>query len=430
MIKNCLKNASFLLFIGATATWSASTFGTTALGESRTWTTGPQAGMAGAGGALIGDAAYNPNWPSQMVFSDKTAFDLSMDMQNTWVEAQGQTGRLSDFNIGHLGMAIPMSGAGALGVGYGLAYRKSFQITPEDSTLGSSDWNGSIYRFVFSYGYRLNRTISLGVTGAFYNGEDVLLRTQSLLPNSEQSSLASARISGLRSEEIFTSRYYGQMALGGGLSVVFPNWGVVLGYEHPTTLTREERLSLNLLRDSTVQSLSGIRTIQIKDSLYTTVKKSEFKTPTVLRAAMFADVSRRQTLLADVQLDLRSQTAFPYAISQKSNESVEVAEFAFNVGLGYFLWGSRNDYDAYMKKISWSAGLEYQDGYIDDMMQVKGALGTHLPIGRRGALMSFNLYGGWRTNNHDAFSISEYFSGMNITFTGIGQWGKSSRRYR
>ena len=60
------------------------------------------------------------------------------------------------------------------------------------------------------------------------------------------------------------------------------------------------------------------------------------------------------------------------------------------------------------------------------MNEYAGALGYGMPLGKRGAKLDFALYTGVRQYD-EPISGNETFWGLKIGFTGIGDWGESSR---
>jgi long-chain fatty acid transport protein len=116
-----------------------------------------------------------------------------------------------------------------------------------------------------------------------------------------------------------------------------------------------------------------------------------------------------------------SQQNFDGTMPTLTDETVEL-QASRKAALIYQLEGSGLHYDGFFKRHTFRVGGWYKALYLKDANEFGGTLGTGLYLGRRGTKIDIDLLGGARSAQED-----EAFFGVELTLTGVGNWGESSR---
>jgi long-chain fatty acid transport protein len=118
-----------------------------------------------------------------------------------------------------------------------------------------------------------------------------------------------------------------------------------------------------------------------------------------------------------------AQQSFEGTMPTLAGDSVAL-QTSRKAALVYQLEGSGLYYDSFFKRNTFRVGAWHKSLYLKDAEEWGGTLGTGIYLGRRGTKIDLDLQGGARTSQ--AF-FDEAFFGIELTLTGVGYWGESSR---
>jgi long-chain fatty acid transport protein len=117
---------------------------------------------------------------------------------------------------------------------------------------------------------------------------------------------------------------------------------------------------------------------------------------------------------------------------QNFEKSFEKSRLDANTGeaVSYFaeykITGTGLYYSTFLKRNNFGMNVWYSEKYLKDVNEYGTSLFSDMWIGRRGTLVGFALFGGYRQAKEPYWA--EPFFGFKLNLTGVGNWGTSARR--
>jgi long-chain fatty acid transport protein len=417
-----MKTIFFLLIVIAfQISYSASSYGLDAFGE-ESWPLGAREaamGNSGAAGFRQGISVLNP---ARAAYDVKTFFSATLAYDETmYTDNNNKSDASTSFRFPLMGMSIPAGFLGNIGFTYWQRYNKDFEYLSKDEASGEEtqlEFKGGMFELIPSWAFRfpgLFRSLAFGV-----NYHLVLGNEHSKFSFKPGQGTGSTHyeyiISNMEIHDEVSTRSSGGY-FGYALQYHMRAWDFMISVVPEHTIDRE---------------YSGrYRMLNIRDSIVSFKDSSQQKIPMQLGASLAFRPTKRHGLNLD--FFQRNWNGDEYLIENRQAYGV-AAQTAPNLqrllGIGYEYVGSGRYYDPYLVKTSYRGGLSWQKLYTEGAEEFAASLGAGLPVGKRGALFDFAIRGGLRDSNADLTKFSEPFYGLNFTFSGLSNWGESSRRRR
>ncbi|NLB63108.1 MAG: hypothetical protein GX801_03250 [Fibrobacter sp.] len=353
--------------------------------------------------------------PARLAFDRKTSFMVSLDYQGFYQSSanMGRDGtKLSSFALG-----FPLGAFGAIGLGMWEVYSNDFYAQSiQDADTFSVDYFGSLTELSPSYALRLPgfmQPLALGIAWRVPTGH--LHRNIKRYPekiDSEQEYWQK----DLLLEDISHATWGKSGSSPGYLAFSAQfyqrNWSMYCGFAQGHTLNKKVYLRQAVgIIDTTAQSTN----IQ------------EFKIPRQISVGFNYSLSSWLSLSADVQSMAWDNEKLPTLSGLGLKEYDLSADRQMIYALGLQKEGSSKFYESFIARSSFRLGGWYKDWYLDEVHEWAGTVGMGMPLGKRGAKLDVAIAAGHR----QATSFdNEWFWTLGMSFTGVAEWGQSSRRIR
>lgn len=397
--------------------WSFSSFGFNSLGEEQLPLDARQAAMGNSGMAMT-NTGYNILNPASIDFNDQTHFTVAGSFENVNIENKNL--ELSGLNssINYVNMNFPIGFLGSIGVAYWGHFAKNFsaEIEYDDGDKEEFDFDGGTYEIAPAWSFRFPgrlRKLSIGATWHFVMGHD--RHSFSYYPESQGDELVdqmAAKETVIRKIDIHTSP-----------SSENPGYFTTSAQYHSKIcdffISYSNEYSID--RDYTITNIAGS-----KDSLVSSFKELEQTIPAMLGTGVVFRFIPRLTLAADFFMSNWKDKDYTIMNQDGFNVSDSIsADVQQRLGIGVEWSGSAKYFDPIYKKLSYRVGFTHENLYIDDVDEYAVSLGSGFPMGKRGSKIDFAIKRGVR--KAAANDTQEKFWRLNFSFSGIGNWGKSSR---
>ena len=414
----CFLNLLFLL--GYISSFSASLSGSKGLGEESWPLDAHRRSLGYSGEAFCDKKTYSLLNPARTAFNEKTSFSTTLDFGSTRINEKGQTGVQGNFKIPNINFAFATP-YGTLGLSYWQRYVKNFQFkSPSslDSLETSMEFKGGTSELAPSWATAFGRNFALGMIFHLIMGREtryaeipVSSPQQELYPNISKTTLfEKVEVRNLFSNESFWKR------LSFSAQAHFKTWDAFLSSTMPYSFDRE---------------ITSRSYLDNGDSLILPRDTVNQKMPLRIGGGVFYMPVPRWGVSMDIWKDFWETSAI--SIHNAPGFSVSAQQSAndeLRVGAGVERFGSGRFYDPYLEKSSYRIGGTYQRMYLEKKDRFLATTGIGLPLGKSGAQADISLEGGWIGRLSDENSPPEYVMGISLSFTGISNWGQTSRRYR
>ncbi|MGL1934724.1 MAG: hypothetical protein OCD01_06875 [Fibrobacterales bacterium] len=406
-----IRKSLLTLVITTLPLWAASTFGINQLGVPQSPNLAKGISLGGANATLLDDAHSLTN-PAKMAFNNKTSFAAGLIFESV---EYGKTTE-SGFNIPYISMSIPIGPAGNISLAYFQKYGYDFhyeQLVGADSLKTTIE--GAIAEIVPSWSITLFDRFAIGVNYHHPMGAtQVYEENYQRVKNTTVSYESDAQIGYVATSVQFSGK----------------GWALYLGYQPEYTI--KQLYSGDIAFKENVQDTSLYFTDANKNQsevIFKTEKEQTYGAKISVGGSMRLNDRHILSVDGDYQRWDGINAVSPLTVVTEKRETA--LNDAFSAGLGYQLTPSRRAYDFYLKRVSYRAGVQYGQLYVDDATEVKGSVGFGFPLGtRRVSNLDVSFYYGIRGLGADDPQYEEHIIGGAISFTGFGDWGKSSRRYR
>lgn len=418
---------SFLIF--PMNSFTQTTMGAQSLGAEMWSTSAANAGRGQAGMARIREGASVHN-PAANAFDDQTLFSAKLGFgwfRNTGNSCEGCVQEGENWSndgftssVDAVQMSIPMGGFGSLGFVWWQRFRKDLEVqtTDPDSNSAKLNHRGGVFELVPTYSWRLPREMRFLALGAAWHiplGREN--KSFELRQPGESGSFLPQEVVHYemnRTKWSLDETHSPYSAQGGYPSLSLHwrarRWDYVLGFSFPHRLQSDATYFLGTSQLDTLVASSITNYIHV---------------PGMWRVG----ISIRPNVKHTISMDFHGRAPMNNGQTLLSEE--KAGQSTYMAALGYQREGSGQFFDSWQRKMVFRAGTWFQTWYEEEIYEFGGSFGAGMPLGRRGARLDFTLRAGHRAMLVDGSGgWDEAFVGIDLGLTGIGAWGKPSRRYR
>jgi long-chain fatty acid transport protein len=347
--------------------------------------------MGNAGMASIEGYGASISNPSKTAFNRKTTFQAIFESDLNYLEDNETSNTMSSTGIPFVGFNFQAGKFGHLGFIYFQRFEKKFSYTPltSSSPYIKRLYQGGIFEIVTTYARSLGRNHSIGLSYHFLWGQERSIESVDFTSSNQSQfqdligDTTEVRWPGSYPAFSYTGRYQ-------RFNIAF-RASVPLGYQR--------------------QAVKKIYAVETESN---TVQ--DFTLPMALSAGVSYKKSDNEEFVADFSTSDWDQSLEPGSINR-----------AFHFGLGYEYSGTGGQYDSYYKKLKLRGGTGYERLYVREVDVYKLAIGAGVPLGTRGSLLDVAVEYGHR-GDKQVHAIQEDYVKLSIGLTGMGVWGRSSRR--
>jgi long-chain fatty acid transport protein len=375
----------FAIFLAVAVCSAASLIGTEGLGM----TPHPQ-------NAAVVRNGFAPINPAINVFENKTVFGTAILYEHATAQDGNNSISLNSFTVPSISMVLPLGFLGTFGIGLEQKYFANNRLELLEPTLDANILFTSrvgIYELTPSYSIRLPYLLSDFAIGASYriffgNSYQVLERGKSDNWGSDAWMAKNVYITK-KEEASFESSDNWWRNFGGSLHLHRKTVDYFFSYF--PSVQMEKNIKENIQFNNT-------------DTLGAAKKTEPFKLSKIFGTGVHFRFWQNQNLSL---------------VYEHQNPAVSYfAEYKIT-GTGFF-------YSPFFKRNNFGVNAWYAEKYLEDVNEYGGSLLSDFWLGRRGTLIGFAFFGGWRQAKEPYWD--EPFLGFKLSLTGVGNWGTSYRR--
>ena len=412
-----------LFLIAAQLSFGAGLIGLDALGTQGDGASASVKGMGNSGNALV-ENEYSLLNPAAMAFNQKTVFSATFGMSDGNFTYDGKKGKQSQFSLPIIAFDFPMGVWGNLGFSYFQAFNKQFEYEQgKDYYLR----DGGQAEFVPSYSYAFTKNIALGFNYHFVGGREKIEKSYSLTDVQNDGSHVDSQLDSTVIDENTSIKNSSDGYWGA--SIAFENERFALYVYNQVDYDVDKDYSLSRQIDDDNINTQSSRVVGI-DSVYIPGASLTQTIPALYGAGLAYKLTLRHVFTLDYTFQDWGSEKYYIKSFNSSLDNVNLIETqtASHIGFGYEYGGNSKQYGAYYRRMSYRAGAFIDQLYLKDLSQWGFALGTGMPLGRRGHTLDLTFEAKYLEDTSQKLNESQY--SIWVTFIGLGNWGESSRRYR
>ncbi len=344
----------------------------------------------GSSGMASEDPGVAPLNHSRQAFSRQTTFSATFEGDVDYLRDEATSNRTGSFALPLIGMDFHAGKLGNFGVSYWQRFSREFSFSPmenEGNVRQNLQFEGGLHELVTAWAFPIGNRIAIGAGYHWLIGR-------------ERSIFASE----------FTGIGDGSRNLTGDTLQVKSSGG----YPALSAMFRHRLFNLagsvSAGADLTQKRKRSITGVETPDWL-----EFEKEFPWSFALGTAYKLSPNKVLTADY-------SSLLFEVNGDVNPS-------HLVGFGFEKVGTGGLYDPYHKKIALRGGVGYEYLSLDAANHYFLAVGTGLPLGRRGGNLNVAVAYGHRGST-EINLISEDYVKLSLSLTGVGNWGRSSRNSR
>jgi hypothetical protein len=376
MIKKILLSSLLLLSLFSFAQESTSSpYSFYGLGENKFKGTIENKSMGGLG--ILPDSIHmNLQNPASLAHLKLTTFTVGGTYNNTSLETASESENAKRTSFDYLAMAFPI---GKIGVSLGLSPFSSvgYKVQKIDATankISTYTGIGSVNNAFLGLGYQINSKFSVGLDLGYNFG---LIETNSVISTGLPYS----------SRELNTSEIRGFNFTTG---LIYKSKIKKLDFVNSITFSPSTNLSLDNERNVATVIFQANGGEIVRDSESVSVAKSNIKLPS--RFSFGSGIGKEKNWFVGFESTFTQASNFTNRFSTITNASFEDAS---KISIGGYYVPDYNNYSNYLKKVTYRAGLRYENtGLVINNQSIKDkaiTLGIGLPVGGNGNFSSINL---------------------------------------
>jgi len=379
---NFTNNTFFAILISVCASTAASLIGADTLGMS----------PAPKNAAMVKNG-FAPINPAANAFENKTKFGATIQYEYASAQGKNNSISLSSFDIPSMSMILPFGFFGTLGIGLNQMYSANNRLELEDETSNILLLSRiGLYELTPSYSIRLPFFLSdfaIGTSYRIFFGNSYYALTRS---KSDEWGKDSWMANNVLITEKKTSTFNSD-----------DNWWKNFGY------------SIHFHKKSTDYFVSYFPPVQMQKNIR---ENKQFNNTDTLQSSKITE---------DFNLPKHLASGIHFRFLQNQNLSLvyEQQNEAFSGLVEYKLTGTGLYYSTFLKRNNFGINAWYAEKYLKDVNEYGASLLSDMWLGRRGTLVGFSLFGGYRQAKD---YWNEPFFGFELNLTGVGNWGTSARR--
>ncbi len=346
-------------------------------------------GMGDAGMAAISSKGFFLPNVSRSAYFDRTSFTATLEADEDWLHDDASSNHTMTLSLPTIATFIKTSKLGTIGAYYQQSYLRNFSVLVDGNVQQEYDAEGGTYLLGLSWAYSPMPLFALGVSENIVLQRDRFIQPATFngdpqLPNSENLQDTSLEASGWGSYPTFS--------------------GTLHLHRLDMALSFTPSVDLDITRERRITNI-------LSDSLSDTTRALPMKV--ALGAAWRA--SSRQTYAFDLYYE--------------DWNGGGVLNPAYKTAFGYEFRGLDNPFEEYRRRLTYRAGLGFDQLYLREVKEFYGTLGIGLPLGRRGHVMDISLKYGHRSYDGDTFFAEDYVK-LSASIIGVGIWGQPARKRR
>lgn len=419
-MRSIYTSAIYLLaiFCLVSLSFGASTYGNLGLGAVNTPYSTSGIGKGKSGLASVDKKSFSYYNSANMAFNEYTIFDVTFGLNSTLILANQDRGVQNDFTLKNIQMSIPLGFAGNIsGAFYQQTQSNLTTMVSNGDIEGELTIEGGVSELVPGYAYKIGDNLALGVNFHLVSGQQRWMLDQNVVSNSgdPRDSLIAGQARYISEFDVLNSGSYT------GLSLQYHDklWDVGAFFHTSGTIERTFNVNQFFQQDSTNDS-RGIPTF------FTNTQVVEADIPWKLGLGLSFEPFVGHEFSSDYVYTAEGD---PYESNPYLSTPLVRSDASHQWGLGYERKGSGRGYDSYLNKTVLRAGYFGNTFASNDQIENGVTVGLGLPLGRRGAMIDI-AYGYTNRQGSQSAIPDEHEQFIYFSFTGLGQWGEPSRRYR
>ena len=380
--------------------------------------------MGGAGMAMVDQGSFSFHNPARMAFGEKTSFGATLSGES--LKAEKGSVILNDNAFHFPAFNLVFS---ATEFAFALSYLQTYQ---NDVRIKNGDGEkvyeslGGLSEFVFSGSYQFFNQLGLGASYHLVSGKDRRYFGFQSNPDFWRQGSDYSQYEPYMEQQIVNEGGYPSFSIHWEDRRFALSAGIKLPYEIERKVSRQTYLAYNSKWASGIADPSELDVYTVEPSESQSVQKM----PMQLSFGSKYHLTRLNVLVLDVILADASGDEFQFkSWTGLLDESSIEHQTRWSLALGYQWGASLKPFDSYMKRLALRSGFGLKQIYQGDALEWRGTAGIGLPLGKRGATLDIGGHYGNRISA-DGSQFDEQFAGFSLTFTGFGNWGQPSRRYR